>query len=653
MNAKIVFQIIFFLSFIVIGTNGSGRFKRQLLPNDKIKVYSMFSNVSLADNIFVDSIQSRINVTENIGNLVVFSEASKLSFPSNCQSFNLSLKNQGTFFNISNIKFAALSNLGYLFENSTRVSNSDETTIIGVFNNNVSLKVDDGQTLFQAINGTSGSLSILTRQPSSKLSHETETPTLSLKANHSLTNSDKTLYIESESTTYEIMASISGANIGITFNGLSVLLYNNYNKLSIFTDSYVYDVNAKFSNFSMRLSKEYFTVYTSGNVVTIIYDLINHVIKLIIQQPSDTGITLGGATIEGNNNMFSKNFGNEININSSAILITLYDSENKFLINTNKSQIQFGCKNNLISLVSNIHEFKIINGLPNFNIKLKDLDFLINIYPKINITKPSWLTVDNFNELQFSALSNSLDSIMTNMNSSIIFNNDTNSNIFVDNNNNFINIGEVTNNLTNQNNLSTKSYYNEVTLIPNVETFSPTSNPIISPSITFETPNLMPFTDKPTYFHTLIPTNVNTNQITTWESTYNKEVSFEDLAVFQYNTEPTRSGIITITATVSSIDLDDTKTSNKSSTEETISIENNDTNKQNNTDSSTNTSSIAESITTPTIITSPTNNLTELNDFPVPSPLIKSRYYNSFRKSRNIMNGENTYNYIIKKYNKT
>ncbi|CEF70915.1 Hypothetical protein SRAE_X000024500 [Strongyloides ratti] len=641
MRSIIVFQLIFFLIYTITDTYGSKRIKRQILPNDKIKVYSVFSNITFDNNVVVDSTQSRINVTENIGNLVVFSESSKLEFPSNCQSFNLTLKNQGTFFNISNIKFAAISNLGHLSESSNRISNSDETTVYGIFNDNVNLKVDDGQTLFQAINGTSGSLNILTRQQPLRSGQETDISVLSLKANHSLTNNDKTLYIESETTTYEIMASITGADIGITFNGLSVLLYNNYNRLSIYTNSYVYDINAEFSNYSMRLSNELFVVYTSGNVVTIIYDLRNHVIKLIIQQPSDTGITLGGATIEGNNNMSSRIFGDVLHVKSSALQITLNDNENKFLINTNKSQLQFGCKNNSITLVSSLHEFQIIDGSPNITVQLNIPNFFINIFPRVNISQPLWLSKDNFNESQFGNLSNVLDSIITNISYSDQFNNETNSNIFVDNNGNIINTGHV----TNQNILSTNPYSNEVTLIPNIETLSTASNPISLVSSTFITPNLISSTDRST-FNTLVPNTNKNNQITTWQSTFNKEGLFEDLAVFQYNTEPSRNGIITITATVSSIDLNDNDINNYLSTQQTISMENVNTKEQNDNKSSTSTLLMTENMTT-----TPINNQTELNNFPSPPPLIKSRFYNLFRKTRNIMKDQNTYYAILKKKN--
>uniref|UniRef100_A0A0K0EXQ2 Protein kinase domain-containing protein n=1 Tax=Strongyloides venezuelensis TaxID=75913 RepID=A0A0K0EXQ2_STRVS len=635
--------------------DGSRRIKRQILPNDKIKVFSMFSNISLNDNIVVDSIQSRINVTENIGNLVVFSNISKLSFPSSCRSFNLSLQNQGTFLNISNIKFAALSDIGYLQEESTRVSNTDESTLLGIFNNNVNLKVDDGQTLFQAINGTSGSLKILTRQLTSSLGQENENPIFSLKANHSTINDDKTLYIESESTTYEIMASIDGANIGINFDNLSVLLYNNYNKLTIFSNSYVCDVNAEFSNFSMRLSKDLFVVHTTDNILTIIYDLKNHVIKLIIQQPSDTGITLGGATVNVNNSMFSKAFGDELYVNSSSIQITALDDGSKFLVNANKSHLKFGCQNNVISLNSNMHEFQIINGSPTITIRLKNYNFLITISPKANTTVPLWLLRDNFNESQFGILSSALDSIITNTTTKSNFNNEN----YIDNESNIITTGHVTNppsgednpitmkSTSNGNYPSTYSISNEVTLLPNAEISSTEIYPAPTTPITFVTQNLLPSTSEGSIFQTLIPQIGKGKQTITWQSTSGEDGIMEEFAVFQFYTESSRNDGIEISATISSIDLNNT--TNVPTSQKTETIDNEISNIPKNQLPSTTTISFTNDTTTPIPVTSSINILTQLNDFPTPSPLIRSRYYNLFRKTRNIMNGENTYNAILKR----
>lgn len=121
----------------------------------------------------------------------------------------------------------------------------------------------------------------------------------------------------------------------------------------------------------------------------------------------------------------------------------------------------------------------------------------------------------------------------------------------------------------------------------------------------------------------------------------------EDFAVFQFNTESSRNDGIEISATISSIDL--SNTTNISTSQKTETIDNEVSNIPNNQLPSTTTISFTNNTTTPIPVTSSINILTQLNDFPTPSPLIRSRYYNLFRKTRNIMNGENTYNAILKR----
>uniref|UniRef100_A0A0N5A3Q8 Peptidase S74 domain-containing protein n=1 Tax=Parastrongyloides trichosuri TaxID=131310 RepID=A0A0N5A3Q8_PARTI len=641
---------------------------------ERQKVYSLFSNISHAKDVYVDSIKSRIDIAEVIGNLVIFSDISNLSFPSNCSSFNLSLQNQGTFLNISNINVAVLSEIGNFSEQTSKVSNSQEVTINGNFNKNVNMKVNDGQTLFQAINGTIGSLSILTRQPNPNLIQNNDVSSLSLKANHSTTNSDKTLYIESEGTLYEIMASISGANIGISFNNLTVMLYNNYNRLTVNSKSYVFDIIGEQSNFNMRLSKELFVVYTSGNIMTMIYDLRNSIIKLIIQQPSDTSITLNNGSIETSNQVLESSFGNEFFINSSALEIVTSDNDKNFLINSNQSKIKFGCEQSVVSLASRNHVFQINNGSPNITIKLNSLNFVITIYPKIaNNSLPLWISRDNFNETQFSSWSNTLDAIINNITSNPILINETyQPNIIVDkdgrpiifgpenNQLNITNIGTSNDTLQetitqypsidgltlNNNLLTTRITIGEVTLRPNTEFVITTENKVYPTPITFVTPNLMPsFTQLPS-FQTQAPSISKGNEITTWQSTSNKDLPLNnnDFAVFQYNTESSKSGKITLTATISDVSIDNNNLYSTSSYDNDINMI--FTNK----DITTKSISSDENLVTTTKFTTLPSNLG--NEFPTPSELIFPSYYNFLRKTRNVIIGETTYNAVIKRKTK-
>uniref|UniRef100_A0AC35U6G0 LAM_G_DOMAIN domain-containing protein n=1 Tax=Rhabditophanes sp. KR3021 TaxID=114890 RepID=A0AC35U6G0_9BILA len=497
-----------------------------------LKVFSALSNVTALDTINVDSVDSKIEITENGNRIIAISSQSSLSFPADCKSFNLSLQNQLTQLNVSNLGLSVSSALANLSEIIKSVGSIEETELQANFDKSVLLKVNDGQTNFRAINGTSANLHIITRPPTTTSGPTSADQTLSLRANHSNIDNQKILYIESESNLYEILASIMGADIVISFDKLMVLLYNNYNRLTMYSMAYVFDFDTDLSHFDMRLSKDMFIMNAGGNAAIISYDLKNRTIHLVIQQPNDAIITMNGAKLEGNGSQIGGDFGKQFTITSNGLQIVASDTDKNFFLNSNQSVIKFGCEKSMVTLTSQHHTFKTTSGQPNITITLKPIKMTITIYPREGTKVPEWAIALPSNDSQIELPIGTINTSNWDINNVNIQPENSTMLPPINNNTTFNPLISTTQDIAST--TSSGSGNNTIissTSMPPLESTSPGFG-----TQTTTTPSSQ-------------TTTTNKGIITTTSTTFNDS----EFPVAQYNTETSRSSEIIISATVSGI----------------------------------------------------------------------------------------------------
>ncbi|KAK0396642.1 hypothetical protein QR680_001797 [Steinernema hermaphroditum] len=335
----------------------STRFRRQALPSNHVKVFSLDSNVSISDRVVAASHDSRLVISEKFVNVSVWStKRSVVEFDPNDVFVNVSAEATISHFDVSSSSFHSSADSLTMSERTNRSANQ-HTMLDAIATGNVSLSFTAGVFSFEALHAKRAQIHCRTWQSKNP-------PHVQLSSNGSL-GSPRLLEIKSKNSKGLVDIILEDSKVLLRYGGFVLVISADYRTVSLSSTSYNIEMRTVLSSFTIDIDdarlelgakSEKLKFIVAANSSDAIVEA-KHLSRLTLNEHNGSVVKVTGAPLD------VKFF--ELIANALQMEI-LSEQESHVRASTNSSQLTLTTNTTKVQLTSAHHTLDVLGGSPNF-----------------------------------------------------------------------------------------------------------------------------------------------------------------------------------------------------------------------------------------------------------------------------------------------